>query len=255
MPEADSETLSAELVEREALEKRLSYYRDLTASMIAVAAHDLRAPIANIFGCLSLLELDKDEFSETHLTYFNLILQAAQRLQAIADQLADLRYAEFSANKPLTDLVDLTSLVQEVFETFLPAAKDKGIQFELRCESASCNVLGDKEQLQSAVQSLIDNALKFTQTGGLIYVYLYRTQSGRVRFEVIDTGIGVPTDQQGGLFQLFFRVKNKQTMDVEGWGVGLFLVKEIVERHCGEVYFYSKPDAGSTFGFELKPLS
>ena len=112
---------------------------------------------------------------------------------------------------------------------------------------------GDPVQLYEAASNLINNGIKYTPEGGSVTVRLYATDKSAV-FEVEDTGIGVPEEFRTGLFKPFYRVKTNETKDIDGTGLGLYLVKGIVERHGGQMRFQTEHGKGSIFGFEL-PLT
>jgi signal transduction histidine kinase len=113
---------------------------------------------------------------------------------------------------------------------------------------------GDFERLREAIKNLLDNASKYTPEGGSITITA-SSEEERFTFSVKDNGYGIPADQQSAIFQPYFRARNVATQHISGTGVGLSLVKEIVERHGGQVWFISKEGEGSTFGFWLPILS
>ena len=118
-------------------------------------------------------------------------------------------------------------------------------------EPDTAMVLGDDAQLYEAVTNLIGNAIKYTPDEGSIDVQLIISPDNRVCYQVIDTGYGVPEDRQNRLFEPFYRSKTTETATIEGTGLGLHLVKNIIDRHNGEMIFKSIYRQGSTFGFLL----
>jgi two-component system phosphate regulon sensor histidine kinase PhoR len=111
-------------------------------------------------------------------------------------------------------------------------------------------VVGNRTLLHETADNLLNNAIKYTPTGGQITVTL-RLEEKQVIFEVQDSGFGIPQDQQDRLFQPFFRAQTKETRSIKGTGLGLHIVKSIIERHHGTLRFKSTYGAGSTFGFAL----
>ena len=107
-------------------------------------------------------------------------------------------------------------------------------------------------QLREAVTNLISNAIKYTPPGGTVRVRLY-TETDQIAFAVTDTGVGIPAEMQAKLFHPFYRVRTRETVKIEGTGLGLYLVKGIVERHSGSMFLQSEYGTGSTFGFRLPP--
>jgi len=111
-------------------------------------------------------------------------------------------------------------------------------------------VLGDIVQLREALENLISNAIKYTPAGGTVTVRV-RRQSEHILFQVEDSGYGIPEADQTRLFQAFYRVHTDETYRIGGTGLGLHLVKNIIDRHAGEVVFKSVYQKGSMFGFFL----
>ena len=109
---------------------------------------------------------------------------------------------------------------------------------------------GDLAQLYEAISNLIGNAIKYTPERGLIDVCL-RKKDGLIIFDVRDNGFGIPEEHHERLFQPFYRAHTQETTGIEGTGLGLHLVKKIVERHRGKMIFRSTYGQGSTFGFSL----
>ena len=119
-----------------------------------------------------------------------------------------------------------------------------------RQSASGMSVMGSSGQLQEAALNLVSNAIKYTPEGGTITISL-READGQGIFEVKDTGYGIPIEYQSSLFQPFYRVVTRETAPIKGTGLGLYLVKVIVTRHGGEVFFHSAGGQGSTFGFTL----
>ena len=111
-------------------------------------------------------------------------------------------------------------------------------------------VSGDDAQLYEAVTNLVNNAIKYTPEGGKIDIIL-RIENSHVEFVVKDTGYGIPDEKQKQLFRPFYRVKTEETLNIDGTGLGLHLVQNIIKRHNGEMIFNSIYGKGSTFGFTL----
>jgi signal transduction histidine kinase len=128
-------------------------------------------------------------------------------------------------------------------------AQRKTITLELTADPVPV-VLGDAEKLDEVFSNLISNAVKYTEPGGRIDVRILRTSSG-VRVSVHDTGIGIHPEDLPHVFTKFYRARNVSRADGKGSGVGLALVKAIVEGHNGRVFAVSKPNEGSTFNVEL----
>jgi signal transduction histidine kinase len=114
----------------------------------------------------------------------------------------------------------------------------------------SVEVMIDTERMPFVFENLIDNAIKYTSAGGIVSVMLARTAKN-VLVTIADTGIGIPTDEQKNIFTKFFRATNAVKVVTDGNGLGLFVVKTIVERHGGTVSFVSEVGKGTVFTIEL----
>src|SRR5687767_14548457 len=108
-------------------------------------------------------------------------------------------------------------------------------------------VLGNEVQLQQALTNLVGNSIKYTPPNGKVDVKI-QAENGEFRFEVSDNGYGIPEDRQAKLFERFYRARTPGTEDIPGTGLGLSLVKTVIERHGGKVWFKSEEGKGSTFG-------
>jgi signal transduction histidine kinase len=137
-----------------------------------------------------------------------------------------------------------------VYEEHRDQARFKHQVYNLRMPETPIYVQGDAVELHEAASNFITNALKYTPEKGRITIRLEQQGDDAV-FEVKDSGIGIPEDQQERLFQPFYRVRSRETDNIDGTGLGLHLVKQIIERHKGQVRFHSRYGEGSTFGFQL----
>lgn len=242
--------LRGELIARDTLNERLQFLESLKTEMLRVASHDLRNPLSIIFGYLSLLALDENQFSDTHNSYFHFMKHATEKIHQIVDDIILMQTIEKTDSAPLTDDVNLAELVRMAYSIHLEAATEKNIQFEVKLTTKSTFVTGNSENLQRAINNLVNNALKFTPENGIVLISLYSVEN-LIYFEVTDTGYGIAPELHSYVFKPFSRVRSKQTADIEGTGLGLYMVKCIIDHHNGHVYFQSEPDEGSTFGFEL----
>jgi signal transduction histidine kinase len=130
---------------------------------------------------------------------------------------------------------------------FAEAARAKQQQLELVKPQDLPSVVGDPIRWKQAISNLINNAVKYTPFGGSIVVRVLRSEEQRVLLEVQDTGYGIPAEAQAKLFQRFYRVRIAGAENIEGTGLGLSLVKAVVEQHGGRVAAESEQGKGSTF--------
>ena len=223
----------------------------LKTDMIQVAAHDMRNPINAIGLALKVLRRKHGvDFLEEGFGELNDIAVAANRLQTITEDILSLERIEATVRNETLQVVDLTNLVEASYLAYRGQANQKGLAYQFEVNSHSAFVLADPVQLREAIHNLIVNAIKYTPAGGRVLLRLDR--AGRIcRLTIEDSGCGIPSDQISRLFRPFSRAQIPETQAIEGSGLGLHLVKKIVERYNGEVLVQSVYGEGSIFGFYL----
>ncbi len=242
-----------QLAELQNLYTQVSQLEHLKTDMIRIAAHDLRNPLAVISGYAALLDKPEEQLSKQQREYIGQIALATQQMSGITDNVLSLERIEATTQEDYESELDLSEVAREAFEYNRGQAQQKAQDYALHLPAAPLIVHGDAAQLGEAIGNLISNAVKYTPDNGRVAVRLQQ-RDGRALFEVEDSGYGVPEDQQERLFQPFFRVRTSETAGIEGTGLGLYLVKSIIKRHKGQMYFHCVHGEGSTFGFELSLL-
>ncbi|MCU0479613.1 MAG: ATP-binding protein [Anaerolineae bacterium] len=239
--------------EMQRLYTQVSGLEQLKTDMIRVAAHDLRNPASVIIGYVELVRrvLGKDGDKRAY-NYLDMIDKATRRIEKITNDILSLERIENSSVEK-AKVFDLNKAIQEAFYEHNDQATEKEQDIDLMLSDMALMVRADDIQIVEAAANLLTNAIKYTPSKGKISV-LTRQENGHAIFEVKDTGFGIPEEMQGKLFQPFFRAKTKETDDIEGTGLGLYLIKNIIERFGGKIVFSSVYLQGSTFGFRL-PMS
>ena len=245
------DTTRRQLAELQDLYAQITALEQLKTDMIRIAAHDLGNPLTSISGYIDMLI--EDNLDERQLDYARMIKDSAQQMKKIIRNILSLQRIEELAQGNLNARVDLAEVVQQVWESQRYIAAQRGQTLTLQLPEAPLTVTGDAAQLREAVVNLVGNAVKYTPDGGTITVTL-KVEDDQCHFQVEDTGYGIPEDQQQRLFQPFFRVKTPEMAQIDGTGLGLHLVKNIIERHSGQMHFESVYGKGSSFSFDL-PLT
>lgn len=242
----------ARLDELRVLYDQVSSLEQLKTDMIRMASHDLRNPVGLINGYTALLKDDlTGRISEEEMDFLVSISNAVERMQGIIDEILSLERIHQVAQDNIRELINLNELSNKIVMTHQAEAIGKDITMTLtRYTAMPPTALGDPAQLQEALSNLITNAIKYTPQGGDIRVSVHQEDS-QVIVIVEDTGYGIQESQQSQLFQPFYRAKSDETASIKGVGLGLSLVKNIVERHQGHMIFESVYQQGSTFGFAL----
>ena len=217
--------------------------------MIRVAAHDLRSPLGVVSGYVAILQEELSQEIERFRPYLEPIERAVQRMNRMTTDVLSLERIH-AAQGNAWQSFSLRELVERSVLDNREQASQKKLQVSADLTPDSAMLLGDPVQVYEAVVNLVNNAIKYTPPGGQVTVKLSINGGLAVR-EVKDTGIGVPDESKAKLFQPFYRVKTQETRLIDGTGLGLYLVKGIIERHGGVMRFESEHGKGSTFGFEM----
>lgn len=252
---AESLASQAAAVLRQAmLYSEISALENLKSEMIRMASHDLRAPIANATGYLDLLDMELVEAKTPDIdSFMDSIRRSLKMMDNLVDNLLTLERVESQRNQPWETL-QFDEILSNTYDEHLPAANLKKHTMSLNIIEGTYTIRGHKTQLQQAISNLIGNGIKYTPDHGIVQVKLDIEENKRLHFMVIDNGYGIPEDRQSRIFQRFYRAKQPGTEHISGTGLGLSLVKTVIERHGGEIYFVSREGEGSRFGFRL-PLS
>jgi signal transduction histidine kinase len=223
----------------------------LKTHMIRMASHDLKSPLGLLVGYLDLVWTDISKGVLPDQAYIESIYKAVTRMETLIASLLDAHRSD--QDSLVAVAIDPYELIQTVLDDVLPVAGQHEHKVIQNVQTNLHPLKGDFAQLREAMYNLIGNAIKYTPNAGTITVDSY-TEEDRFYFSVKDTGYGIPADQQKYIFQPYFRATQAATEQIEGTGLGLSLVKEVVERHGGQAWFTSKEGTGSTFGFWLPLL-
>lgn len=239
-----------QLDETQILYQQVSRLEHLKTDMIRIASHDLKAPLHILDGYITLLQEDKEQFDEFYWNYFDAMGRATGRMEQMLTDILSLERINQRATGQNTEEFTLSDLIETAVEEFRPLAQAKQQSMVTHIEANTPPIRGDKTQLYEAMTNLISNAIKYTPENGTITVTL-TCDNEHVIFKVEDTGYGIPEDRQVRLFEPFYRARVEGTESAEGTGLGLHLVKSVVERHGGTMQFKSEYQKGSLFGFTL----
>ncbi|HSQ02490.1 MAG TPA: ATP-binding protein, partial [Burkholderiales bacterium] len=216
-------------------------------SFIADASHELRSPLANLRGTVEV-SLRRSRSPDEYREALNVALAEAERLSRLTDDLLVL--SRVDACQLALDLhsCDLSDIARGAVAALAARAQEKGVQLRLDAQPAA--IVGDAHRLRQAIDNLLDNALRYAPTGSDVVVTA-RQEDGHAILSVQDAGPGLSEEEQARIFDRFYRVDVSRARDSGGLGLGLPIVKGIIEAHHGQVSVRSKPGQGCVFNVFL----
>jgi signal transduction histidine kinase len=218
---------------------------------LAVASHDLKTPLTALLGQTQALQRRaavQNTLSERDQRALQTINEQAKRLHSLIEALLDISRIQAGRLSIQREPMDVCTLVRRIVQEVEPTLDLHTIH--LAGVEEALIIAGDELRLEQVFQNLLHNAIKYSPSGGLITVQIER-QAGRACVTVRDQGIGIPEEARARLFQQFYRAGNVEGQHITGLGIGLYIVKEVVTLHGGDVAVESREGAGSTFSVYL----
>ena len=227
-------------------EKRLS---QLQADFTSNVTHELKTPITSIYLFAESMFFDKLKSRSEEKEYLSIIMKESERLKRMINNILEYSKMEKGKHEYHFAETDLSALVKLVSHEMNYWFAEKNLSISMKIED-NISLLIDREKIMQALSNLLSNAIKFSEEGKSINIELSR-KAGHTILAVEDEGIGIPKDQQSKIFDKFYRVAQKETESISGTGLGLTVVKEIVEAHGGKIIVDSEVGKGSKFSIIL----
>ena len=223
------------------------------STFISIAAHELRTPLQPIRIYADLMLRDKfGKFTTEEKKKLNYFINGVQRFVQIISQLLDLSALEKGKFKLYITNVNFQNLIDRVIKDMKPLSEQKNIS--ITSEVPSIDIKCDPLAIEQVLENLISNAIKYNYENGKIKI-TSTIENDIIHVKVKDTGIGIDKNDQTRIFERFYIIDNKYSRNSERLGIGLFIVKSIIELHDGKVWVESKKGKGSVFHFTLKNKS
>jgi signal transduction histidine kinase len=232
--------------------KRTKQLDKIKSEFISIAAHQLRTPLSAVKWTLKMIiDGDLGELNPEQKTFLLQGYQTNERtIRLVNDFLNVVRIEEGRFGYKFS-MIQMEDLIESVVHDFTHKIKEKKIKFTYKKPASPLpKVKIDPSRMRLALQNLIDNAIKYTPKGGSVTIFIEHSKL-KIKVCIKDTGIGIPKNQLNRLFSKFFRSDNAIKKQTEGSGLGLFIVKNIIEKHGGKISVESEENKGSTFSFTL----
>lgn len=230
-------------------------YNKLRTEFFANISHELRTPLNMILGSIQLVNvIDNDKGSINAdikvKKYMSIIKQNCYRLVRLVDNLIDITKIDAGYLEIGLQNADIVKVVEDITLSVVEYVESKGLELIFDTDVEEKHMAFDADKVERIMLNLISNAVKFTKLGGQIYVNIYDKQDTIV-ISVRDTGIGIPVEKHKEIFERFIQVDKSLSRKREGSGIGLSLVKSLVEMHQGKIYLNKEVTEGSEFIIEL----
>jgi two-component system phosphate regulon sensor histidine kinase PhoR len=217
---------------------------------VANVSHELRTPVASIKGYAETLLQGAMDDKKTCKEFLNTIYENSDRLVSLINDLLDLARIQSGRLNIVPVAVDAEALIRRCLAVLEKTVGTRRLDVDIRIASGNSRVMADEARLSQIILNLLDNAVKYTPDGGAITVKAEK-MGHKVRFDVVDTGIGIPEEDLPRIFERFYRVDKARSRDQGGTGLGLSIVKHLVQAHGGEVWASANAGKGTTFSFTL----
>ncbi|NOX40181.1 MAG: PAS domain S-box protein [Alphaproteobacteria bacterium] len=239
--------ITRDISERKATERAKSEF-------ISTVSHELRTPLTSIKGALGLLKAGAaGEMNEKSDSLVTMALNNSDRLVRLINDILDIEKFEAGRMEFHLEPMDMADLVRQAVEANKNYGVTRGVTFEASGIANPVTINGDKDRLMQVMANLMSNAAKFSDSGATVKIALTK-RNGKARISVKDTGSGIPIKAQATIFDKFTQADSSDQRAKGGTGLGLNIVKMMVEAHDSSVHFKSKPGKGTTFFFEIDLL-
>ena len=224
---------------------------------VANVSHELRTPLTSLLGFIETLRGAARDDPAARDRFLTIMAAEAERMNRLVRDLLHLSRVEAEERRPPTTRHDLAALIRSAVAALRPMAEARGVRFDLIGLDAPRPMLADADQITQLVTNLVENAVKYGGTDGVVTVRLHQTPGPRgdlVQIDITDQGDGIEAQHIPRLTERFYRIDGHRSRQQGGTGLGLAIVKHIAQRHRGRLRIDSEPGRGSTFSVVL-PLT
>ncbi|HEC71986.1 MAG TPA: PAS domain S-box protein, partial [Thermoplasmatales archaeon] len=237
-----------DITERRMIENELKKSERLKTEFMNIAAHELKSPVTPIKGYLELIIADK-EATEKIKNWAKISLRNSERLLRLVNDILDVSRLDTDTMRFEMVKLNPVEILKEIVEDMRPAVEKKNLKFITKIPDDLPNIMGDRHRLSQVLKNLIGNALKFTDNGHISITA--KKEKDHILIAIEDTGIGISKDEIKKIFTKFYQAYSGDDRKNEGVGLGLFICREIIKKHNGEIWAESELGKGSTFFIKL----
>lgn len=230
---------------------KLKKIEQIKSQFVSMVSHELKAPIAAVYGFLNLITDDKIKLTQEQQKDY--IIRSQLRLDGLlkmVNDLLDISRMEMKTVRREIKQVCVEEVIKSAIELFQVEINKKGISVLLNCESDAACIKADYDEINRLFTNIISNAIKYNKENGTVSITISKSEDYLIT-EIKDTGIGLKPEEKKKLFSEFFRAKNELTKSINGTGLGLSIVKRIVDSYSGKIEVESEFGVGTTFKIYL----
>ena len=243
-------SLARDITDRKKMEDKLLEVDRLKGEFIANTSHELRTPLQSVMGFTKLLLSGRVSDSQRQKEFLKIIDQQSEHLVMLIDDLIDVQRLESGKFRVDKNDIHIDEIITDAVHELAHLASERHIEIEQDVAASLPDVEADSMRIKQVMVNLLNNAIKFSKEGGKIWLKA-ESADGKILVQVMDQGIGIPKAATHRIFERFHQVDGSLTRKAQGTGLGLYIVKQIVEAHGGRVWVESEEGKGSTFYFTL----
>jgi signal transduction histidine kinase len=231
--------------------EKLAQANRIKSEFINIISHQIRTPISSLKWLIDVLTDSSRKFNQDEQKeYLNIIKENIERMRLLVSDLIIVSRIDSGSLNYKKEEFDLVSLVEDMIKKFEGFAQASNVKIQFYKDDNIPKVFADQNHIKTVLENLFHNAIRYIYGGGLVKVVLRNSNKG-VYFEIEDNGVGIPQEDQKYVFQKFFRARNIMRHQTQGSGLGLYIVKSIIDLSRGKIGFESEENKGSKFWFIL----
>jgi len=226
----------------------------MKSDFVSTVSHEFKSPLTSIRQLAEMLQTGRVASEERRQRYYDVLVEQSTRLSSLVTNVLDLARIEEGRKEFRLEAVNLGTLIHELTEATQHRVGHEGFEVRTEIRDPLPKVLGDAEALRQAISNLLDNAIQYSGEAREVRVQAWG-ENGTLNVAVEDSGVGIQEDELEKVFDRFYRGRDEVTRSIRGSGLGLTLVKEIVEAHRGSVEVTSEGGKGSIFRIRLPAMT